>query len=112
MGLTSGGGSDAPTIADPDDISELDFRVYNLMEVGDSIHDCTFKQRGLVMESLSPSLPLIPRKGGKRAMGINDFEWDSFYSIMTGHATFDFGDDKPVRNPLFGRDFMTTDAFD
>lgn len=101
---------------DPIDPSELDPRIFKLMELTDSIHDCrSFKHRELILRSLDVVFPMIQRRPGGPLvkMGLEDVaSWERFHDIMTRHPTFKFpGDKEPVRNPLFDRSFVDTQAF-
>jgi hypothetical protein len=101
---------------DPIDPSDLDPRIFKLMELTDSIHDCrSFNHRELILRSLDVVFPMIQRKPGGPLvkMGMEDVaSWERFHDIMTRHPTFKFpGDKEPVRNPLFDRAFVDTKAF-
>lgn len=95
------------------DPSDIDYRLFRLMELGYSLHDCHYANRDIVVESLDPVFPMIRRAGKEAKMGAEDVaSWERFHDIMTTTPSFRFpGDQTSVPNPLNGRGFMNTKTF-
>lgn len=115
-GIVGGGAN-----TDPVDTKDLDPRLFKLMELVDSLHDCKYEHRDFVLESLgvdvNVDLPKIVIRAGARPaevkkVGIETLAaWERFHNMITSVPTLRFGTED-VGNPMWrARDFMRQETF-
>ena len=100
---------------DPDDVSDLAFEIYRVMEAADSLHDTEHRHSDLIKESLGLGPDAFPRIIDSKGRKFNTDDlasWRRFHDIITRTPTLQFGKGDPVRNPLCGRGFMSLAQFD